>query len=33
VMYRENIVAELTPTTAGEQEIMAFASGLKREAA
>jgi ABC-type sugar transport system ATPase subunit len=33
VMYRENIVAELTPATAGEQEIMAFASGLRREAA
>jgi ribose transport system ATP-binding protein len=33
VMYRENIVAELTPAMAGEQEIMAFASGLRREAA
>jgi ribose transport system ATP-binding protein len=33
VMYRENIVAVLTPATTSEQEIMAFASGLNREAA
>jgi len=33
VMYRENIVAVLTPATGSEQEIMAFASGLTREAA
>jgi len=33
VMYRENIVAELTPATASEKKIMALASGLMREAA
>ena len=33
VMYRENIVAMLTPPATSEQEIMAFASGLNREAA
>jgi ABC-type sugar transport system ATPase subunit len=33
VMYRENIAAVLTPATANEQKIMAFASGLRQEAA
>jgi ribose transport system ATP-binding protein len=33
VMYRGSIVAMLTPPATSEQEIMAFASGLNREAA
>jgi hypothetical protein len=32
-MHRERIVATLAPDATSDQEIMAFASGLKKEAA